>query len=102
MSRMAVKRGVMTGQVHEPDDVPKEALPKGPWGLAVIGFTPSWFSVMGTGVLSTLIHQAPHKFKHMDDIGTPLYLLNCFLFVLFLGISCARYIMYPYVIRHLV
>ncbi len=100
---MTAKRAAVTGQVHEPDSVPVETLPKGALGLAIIGFTPSWFSViMGTGVLSTLIHQAPHQFRGMEDIGTALYLLNCFLFVLFLGISVTRYIMFPYVWRHLI
>ena len=100
---MSPTHDTTTGQVFESDEVPSEALPKGALGLAIIGFTPSWFSVnMGTGVLSTLIHQAPHQFKGMKDIGTALYLLNCFLFVLFLGISCARYTMYPYVWRHLI
>ncbi|KAA6425379.1 MAG: C4-dicarboxylate transporter malic acid transport [Trebouxia sp. A1-2] len=100
---MTAKRAAVTDQVHEPDSIPVETLPKGALGLAVIGFTPSWFSViMGTGVLSTLIHQAPHQFRGMEDIGTALYLLNCFLFVLFLGISLTRYIMFPYVWRHLI
>ena len=99
---MTPSHATASGRVHKPDEVSAEVLPKGPWGLAIIGFTPSWFSVnMGTGVLSILIHQAPHKFRGMADIGTALYLLNCLLFVLFLGVSLARYAMYPYVLRHL-
>ena len=89
-------------QILEPGEVPYSALPTGWLGLAIIGFAPSWFSVtMGTGIMSTLIHQAPHQFKGMAHIGTALYILNCGLFILFLGISCVRYTKYPFMFRHM-
>lgn len=89
-------------RILEPGEVPYNALPTGRLGLAVIGFTPSWFAItMGTGIMSILIHQAPHQFNGMTHIGTALYVLNCILFVLFLGISCARYVTYPFVLRYM-
>lgn len=89
-------------RILEPGEVPYETLPTGWLGLAVIGFAPSWFSVtMGTGIMSTLIHEAPHQFTGMAEIGTALYLLNCVLFVVFLGISCARLIRFPFLFRHM-
>ena len=88
--------------IFQPGEVSDRSLPTGRFGLAIIGFTPSWFSViMGNGIMSILIHQAPHQFKGMTHIGTALYVLNCVLFVLFLGISCARYVTYPFVLRYM-
>ena len=35
------------------------------------------FSVtMGVGIVSLLLYTAPHKFRHMDDIGVALYLAS--------------------------
>ncbi len=35
------------------------------------------FSVtMGVGIVSLLMYTAPHKFRHMDDIGIALYLVS--------------------------
>ena len=49
------------------------------------------FSVnMGTGIVSVLLHTAPHKFQGMADIGTGFYLLNIALFLLFTALSVAR------------
>ena len=85
-----------------PHSLPKEKLPMTSLGTAVINFTPSWFSVnMGTGILSILLHTAPHKFYGMDGIAAAVYLINCGLFAVFLGLSVARYILYPFVIRRL-
>lgn len=78
-------------------------LPTSVLGTAIINFTPSWYSVnMGTGVLSILLHSAPHQFKHMSEIGAILYLVNCALFVIFFIISCLRYTLYPFVLRRLI
>ncbi|MCJ1242654.1 Plasma membrane sulfite pump involved in sulfite metabolism [Varicellaria rhodocarpa] len=97
------KPGLHEGRLLEPGEVPWHALPTGRLGLAIIGFTPSWFSVtMGTGILSTLLHQAPHQFTGVSEIGAALYLLNCLLFASFLAITCARFTMYPFLFRHLV
>lgn len=86
-----------------PHSLPKEKLPTTPLGAAIINFTPSWFSVnMGTGILSILLHTAPHKFYGMDGIATAIYLINCGLFVLFLGVSFARYTLYPFVMQRLI
>ena len=85
-----------------PTSVPQQRLPRTSLGAAVLNFTPSWFSVnMGTGILSILLHTAPHKFHGMDGIAAALYLINCGLFALFLGLSAARYTLYPFVIQRL-
>ena len=59
-------------------------------------FTPSWFSaVMGTGITSILLHQLPYQFDGLGIISNIIFGLNVFLFMLFLGISIARYIIWP-------
>ena len=86
-----------------PHSLPKERLPTSSLGIAVINFTPSWFSVnMGTGIMSILLHTAPHKFYGMDGIAAALYLINCGLFAMFVGISVARYTLFPFVIKRLI
>lgn len=85
----------------------------------VLHFTPSWFSVnMGTGITSILLHNLPYNNVYLQRIavcifvlnigaGFPLFPLEVFftspavfraaLFVIFLGISITRYILYPQV-----
>jgi len=59
-------------------------------------FTPSWFSVcMGTGISSILLHQLPYQFKGLGIISNVVFGLNVLLFVLFTGISIARYTIWP-------
>ena len=31
---------------------------------------------MGVGIVSLLLYTAPHKFRHMSDIGIALYLVS--------------------------
>ncbi|GAK67324.1 sulfite transporter Ssu1 [Moesziomyces antarcticus] len=59
-------------------------------------FTPSWFSVtMGTGITSILLHQLPYQFNGLGIISNVIFGFNVLLFLLFLGISIARYIIWP-------
>jgi len=59
-------------------------------------FTPSWFSVnMGTGITSILLHELPYQFKGLRIIADIIFGLNVVLFLLFLGISIARYTIWP-------
>ena len=59
-------------------------------------FTPSWFSVnMGTGITSILLHQLPYQFNGLGIISNVIFGFNVLLFLLFLGISVARYIIWP-------
>ncbi len=61
------------------------------------------FSVnMGTGIIFTLLYTAPHQFRGMKTIGTVFYVLNIALFLLFLGLSAARYCLYPWVFGRMV
>ena len=75
------------------------------WRRIVLNFTPSWFSViMGTGITSILIHNLPYNGRWLYWISVGIFALNTLLFVVFLGISVLRYIMYRglfmYMIRH--
>ena len=64
----------------------------------ILNFTPSWFSVnMGTGIISILLHTTPHSFPGLDYIAIVFYLLNITLFVLFISLTIARYVLYPWV-----
>jgi C4-dicarboxylate transporter/malic acid transport protein len=59
-------------------------------------FTPSWFSVnMGTGITSILLHQLPYQFNGLGIISNVIFGLNVFLFLIFFGISLARYTIWP-------
>ncbi|KAJ9478502.1 Sulfite efflux pump SSU1 [Pseudozyma hubeiensis] len=59
-------------------------------------FTPSWFSVnMGTGITAILLHQLPYQFKGLGIISNVIFGFNVLLFLVFLGISIARYIIWP-------
>ena len=64
----------------------------------IINFTPSWYSViMGTGILSILLHDSPHRFPGEEIIGTVLYFANILMFFMFSVISIVRLILYPWV-----
>ncbi|CAK0748009.1 hypothetical protein CVIRNUC_001807 [Coccomyxa viridis] len=68
-------------------------------GLLVLNFVPSWFSVnMGTGIISLLLYTLPHTFTGLQDIAMGFYVLNLLLFVIFVGLSIARYTMHPWLV----
>ncbi|KAL7413217.1 voltage-dependent anion channel [Mrakia frigida] len=59
-------------------------------------FTPSWFScTMGTGITSILLHELPYQFKGLKNVANVIFVFNIVLFLAILGMSCARYILYP-------
>ena len=63
----------------------------------VLNFSPSWFSVnMGTGIISVLLYNSPHQFSGLKVIATIFYCLNCVLFLIFLLLTIARHIVYPF------
>ncbi|KAL7309076.1 Plasma membrane sulfite pump involved in sulfite metabolism [Mucor circinelloides] len=63
-------------------------------------FTPSWFSViMGTGILSILLHVFPFQFRGLQTIALVVYIMNVVLFCIFLIVSIARYTIWPSIIR---
>ena len=75
------------------------------WRRVVLNFTPSWFSVtMGTGIVSILLHNLPYNGIWLYWISVGIFGLNVVLFVMFLGISILRYVMFPglfqFMIRH--
>lgn len=90
-----------TKQEAEPQGA--EVATNGKWSRArqeirriTLHFTPSWFSVnMGTGITSILLHQLPYQFSGLGIISNVVFGLNVVLFVAFLGISIARYTIWP-------
>ncbi|KZV84343.1 hypothetical protein EXIGLDRAFT_753906 [Exidia glandulosa HHB12029] len=65
-------------------------------------FPPSWHAViMGTGVVSILFHAFPYGQQHgvLRGLSWAFTLLNGCLFVVFSGMTVARYILFPYVWR---
>ena len=72
-------------------------LPSSTMLRGILNFTPSWYSIiMGTGIMSILLHSSPHKFPGEAIIGTVLYFLNILLFFLFTIASVARYTIFPW------
>ncbi|KAG6007533.1 hypothetical protein E4U21_005834 [Claviceps maximensis] len=66
------------------------------WRRFVYNFTPSWFAVtMGTGIVSMNLYSLPYNAQWLQHISHAIFGLNVFLFIAFLGISIARYVMYP-------
>ncbi|TKA83365.1 hypothetical protein B0A55_01039 [Friedmanniomyces simplex] len=66
------------------------------WRRIVRNFTPSWFSVtMGTGIVSTLLHNLPYSARWLSYLSYVVFALNVVLFVLFTFISLLRYTLYP-------
>lgn len=75
------------------------AKPRWVLGLVILNFIPSWFAVnMGTGIISILLHLAPHKFTGLEQIALAFYVLNVVLFVLFSAFSAVRYVAFPWVV----
>lgn len=73
--------------------------PRSTIGTVILNFIPSWFAVnMGTGIISILLHMAPHSFRGLEQIALAFYVLNVVLFVLFSALSIVRYIMFPWVV----
>lgn len=55
-----------------------------------------WFAVnMGTGIVSATLHNLPYNGPWLQYISYIFFGLNVLLFVTFLGLSIARYTMYP-------
>ncbi|CDU25366.1 related to Malic acid transport protein [Sporisorium scitamineum] len=50
---------------------------------------------MGTGITAILLHQLPYQFNGLGIISNVIFGFNVLLFLLFLGISVARYIIWP-------
>ncbi|UPK97261.1 hypothetical protein LCI18_008196 [Fusarium solani-melongenae] len=66
------------------------------WRRVVRNFTPSWFAVnMGTGIVSILLHNLPYNAIWLQYISYVFFGLNVLLFTVFMGISVARYTLYP-------
>ncbi|KAH7167539.1 voltage-dependent anion channel [Fusarium sp. MPI-SDFR-AT-0072] len=66
------------------------------WRRLVRNFTPSWFAVcMGTGIVAILLHNFPYQAVWLQYISYIFFALNIVLFMAFLGISIARYALYP-------
>ena len=75
------------------------------WRKIVRNFTPSWFAViMGTGIVSILLHNLPYNGDWLYWISVAVFALNVALFLLFTFISIVRYTVYPEIwfamIRH--
>ncbi|CAK7267639.1 Plasma membrane sulfite pump involved in sulfite metabolism [Sporothrix epigloea] len=66
------------------------------WRKIVRNFTPSWFAViMGTGIVSILLHNLPYNAYGVWCVSVIVFCLNVVLFVCFSVITLARYILYP-------
>lgn len=50
---------------------------------------------MGTGIVSILLHNLPYNAAWLQYISYAFFGLNVLLFVIFLGLSIARYALYP-------
>ena len=50
---------------------------------------------MGTGIVSILLHEFPYNAQWLQYISEAIFGLNVLLFVVFLGLSATRYILYP-------
>lgn len=69
----------------------------------VLNFTPSWFAVnMGTGILGILIYNLPYQFSGQYYVAVAFYVLDAFLFTIFLLITLLRYYLYPWVFMKMV
>ncbi|KEF56226.1 uncharacterized protein A1O9_07807 [Exophiala aquamarina CBS 119918] len=65
------------------------------WRKIVLHFTPSWFSViMGTGIVSILLHNLPYNGAWLRWVSISIFALNVLLFLTFTTISVARYTVY--------
>lgn len=94
-----------TAQLQDSDSIATSPCPKSTspicenrrgWRRIVRNFTPSWFSVnMGTGIVSILLHILPYKGRWLYWISVAIFCLNGLLFILFLGISILRYVLWP-------
>lgn len=58
-------------------------------------FTPNWFTVvMGTGVVALIISELPFLHSQFSAIGTVLWLINSFLFIVFSILYTLRWIFF--------
>ena len=59
-------------------------------------FTPNWFTAtMGTGILALALNQFPFHVPGLHVVAQGLWFLNIALFVTFIGLYAARWIIYP-------
>ncbi|TFK75457.1 hypothetical protein BDN72DRAFT_955061 [Pluteus cervinus] len=59
-------------------------------------FTPVWFAAtMGTGAVSGLFNAFPYQARAMTIFCLIFWFLNLFIFVLFTGLTIARYALFP-------
>ncbi|KAK5022790.1 Plasma membrane sulfite pump involved in sulfite metabolism [Exophiala sideris] len=66
------------------------------WRKFVKYFTPSWFTVtMGTGIVSVLLNQFPYKARWLYWLSVIVFVLNLALFVLFVGLTVLRFVLWP-------
>ncbi|KAK3659347.1 Plasma membrane sulfite pump involved in sulfite metabolism [Elasticomyces elasticus] len=75
------------------------------WRKIVRNFEPSWFVVnMGTGIVSTLLHNFPYHAHWLVYLSYIMFVLNVGLFLIFSTLTLVRYTLYPYLwkpmIRH--
>lgn len=62
----------------------------------ILHTTPSWFAInMGTGIVSILLHNLPYQFDGLQRIADVIFALNIVLFILFLSLTVARYLIWP-------
>jgi tellurite resistance protein TehA-like permease len=50
---------------------------------------------MGTGIVSILLHNLPYNAAWLQYVSYVFFCINVVLFVVFLAISVARYVLYP-------
>jgi C4-dicarboxylate transporter/malic acid transport protein len=69
--------------------------------MAVINLTPSWFTVnMGTGIVTIMLYNLPYQFDGQQIVAMVFYAINIIVFLNFLVMTIARYIMYPWLWSH--
>lgn len=71
------------------------------WRRLIRNFTSPWFTVvMGTGLVSILLHQMPSPYdsKWARILGTIVFVLNLVLFIIFSFITTLRYVLFPEII----
>ncbi|KAF8658254.1 hypothetical protein AX16_002030 [Volvariella volvacea WC 439] len=65
-------------------------------GHVVRNFSPVWFAAtMGTGAISGLFNAFPYQGPPMMVFSLIFFFLNLLLFVLFTGLTIARFVLYP-------
>jgi C4-dicarboxylate transporter/malic acid transport protein len=66
------------------------------WRWVVRNFTSSWFTiVMGTGIVSIILHQMPYNGAWLYYLSIIVFVLNVVLFTVAMAITVVRYVLYP-------